>query len=46
MSDFTLNKDPKRKLNYLARHDNKRENWGEINPGALSRFLLWNKPTL
>lgn len=46
MSDFTIHKDPKRKERYLKRHI-KRENWN--NPqtaGALSRWILWNKPTL
>tara|TARA_R110000782_G_scaffold11441_3_gene34776 strand:- start:42 stop:329 length:288 start_codon:yes stop_codon:yes gene_type:complete len=46
MSDFTINKDPKRKERYLKRHI-KNENWD--NPesaGALSRWILWNKPTL
>ena len=46
MSDFTINKDPKRKERYLKRHI-KNENWD--NPesaGALYRWILWNKPTL
>ena len=46
MSDYTINKDPKRKERYLKRHM-KRENWN--NPqsaGALSRWILWNKPSL
>ena len=46
MSDFTIHKDTKRKERYLARH-RKREDWN--NPktaGALSRWILWNKPTL
>ncbi len=46
MSDFTIHKDPKRKQRYLKRHA-PRENWN--NPqtaGALSRWILWNKPTL
>jgi hypothetical protein len=46
MSDFTKHKDPKRKDRYLKRHM-KREDWN--NPqtaGALSRWILWNKPTL
>ena len=46
MSDYTIHKDDARKQRYIARHDNKRENWDEINPGALSRWILWNKPTL
>jgi hypothetical protein len=46
MSDFTKHKDKKRKARYLKRHA-PRENWN--NPetaGALSRWILWNKPTL
>jgi hypothetical protein len=44
--DFTITNDIKQKKAYLARH-RKRENWN--NPrtaGALSRWILWNKPTL
>ena len=45
-SDFTINKDPKRKERYLDRH-RKREDWNAyMTAGALSRYLLWNKPTL
>jgi len=46
MSDFTKHGDPQRKERYLKRHM-KRENWN--NPetaGALSRWILWNKPSL
>lgn len=46
MSDFTIHKDPARKELYLARHRS-REDW--MNPmtaGSLSRWILWNKPTL
>lgn len=45
MSDFTINKDEDRKKLYLDRH-RKNEDWS--NPrtaGALSRWILWNKPT-
>tara|TARA_R110001632_G_scaffold227862_1_gene362679 strand:+ start:2957 stop:3256 length:300 start_codon:yes stop_codon:yes gene_type:complete len=46
MSDFTINKDPKRKENYLARHK-VRENWKVPDTaGSLSRWILWNKPSL
>ena len=45
-SDFTKNKDPKRKENYLERH-RARENWNDpLTAGALSRWVLWNMPTL
>ena len=47
-SDFTINKDPNRKKNYIKRHKNK-ENWNKsgINTaGFFAKHLLWNKPTL
>ena len=34
------------KRRYLFRHKS-RENWSDYkSPGALSRFILWNKPSL
>lgn len=48
MSDFTLHKDPVRKSRYIARHKS-RENHGSSGvgtPGWLSRWILWNKPSL
>jgi hypothetical protein len=46
MSDYTIHKDPERKKRYLERHE-KNENWNDpLTPGALSRWILWNKPTL
>ena len=46
MSDFTINKDPKRKELYSKRHK-KNENWDSpMTAGALSRWILWNKPNL
>ena len=46
MSDFTIHKDKERKERYLDRH-RKRENWDSfMTAGSLSRYLLWNKPTL
>jgi len=46
MSDFTIHKDPKRKQRYINRHI-VRENWEDpTSAGALSRWILWNKPTL
>lgn len=45
-SDYTKHKDKKRKERYISRHK-KRENWNDLmSRGALSRFILWNKPTL
>ena len=46
MSDFTIHKNPERKMKYLDRH-RKRENWDDpMSAGALSRWVLWNLPTL
>ena len=45
-SDYTKHKDNNRKLRYLARHKS-RENWNNpMTAGALSRWILWNKPTI
>lgn len=46
-SDFTLHKDVKRKNLYLTRHKGMNEDWNNpLTAGALSRWILWNKPTL
>ena len=46
MSDYTINKDPARRDLYLKRHE-ARENWNDPKTaGALSRWILWNKPSL
>jgi len=46
MSDYTKHKDKSRKKQYINRHK-KREDWNNpITAGALSRWILWNKPTL
>ena len=45
-SDFTKHRDESRKQRYLDRH-RKRENWNDpMTAGALSRWILWNKPTI
>jgi hypothetical protein len=45
MSDFTKHKDEERKQRYIKRHE-KNENWNDpLTAGALSRFILWNKPS-
>lgn len=45
-SDYTQHKDSDRKDRYIARHES-RENWDKADTaGALSRWILWNKPTL
>jgi len=47
MTDHTKTpQDEERKKRYLARHA-KNENWSDpMTAGALSRWVLWNKPTL
>lgn len=45
-SDYTIHKDDERKNRYLIRHKSN-ENWNNpLSPGALSRWILWNKKTL
>jgi hypothetical protein len=45
-SDFRTNRSEERKDSYIARHS-ARENFNDpTTAGALSRWLLWNKPTL
>ena len=47
-SDFTINKDTKRKELYISRHKS-RENWtksGIQTAGFWSRWLLWEKKTI
>ena len=44
-SDYTINKDPKRKEAYLSRHG--AEDWRDLTkPAAYSRWLLWSEPSL
>ena len=46
MSDFTKHKDTRRKKLYLKRHSGMGEHWNiPDTPGALSRWVLWNKPS-
>ena len=45
MSDYTLNKDDKRKALYIKRHIN--DNINDLNfAGCWSMHVLWNKKTL
>jgi hypothetical protein len=45
-SDYTQHRDLARKQRYLQRHRPK-ENWQDpTSAGALSRWVLWNKPTI
>ena len=44
--DFTTTGDEEKKIRYLARH-RPREDWDNpITAGSLSRWVLWNKPTI
>ena len=44
-SDYTINKDPKKRAAYLARHRST-ENWNDYrSAGSLSRFILWGDST-
>ena len=46
--DYTHHKDPDRRRLYIQRH-RRREDWtrsGLLTPGWLSRWLLWERPTL
>ena len=46
-SDYTKHKDKTRRARYLKRHGNMGEHWQQPDtPGALSRWILWNKPTI
>jgi hypothetical protein len=46
-SDFTKHKNVTRKNRYIARHARMHEDWTDpTRAGTLSRFVLWNKPTL
>ncbi len=45
-SDFTKHKNVTRRARYLNRHRGMGENWQDpTTAGALSRWILWNKPT-
>lgn len=44
--DYTTTQDLQHKMSYIARHE-ARENWKDpMTAGTLSKFLLWNKPSL
>ncbi len=46
MSDYTKHKDVTRRARYLKRHAGMGEDWKDpTTAGALSRWILWNKPT-
>lgn len=44
--DYTIHNDLQRKHRYIIRHQ-KNEDWDNpYTAGTLSRYILWNKPTL
>ncbi len=46
MSDYTKHKDKTRKQRYVKRHSGMGEHWNKPDtPGALSKWILWNKPS-
>lgn len=46
MEDYTIHKDILRKNKYINRHK-KNESWNNpLTAGALSRWILWEKPNL
>jgi hypothetical protein len=46
MSDFTIHKDEERKQQYISRHS-ANENFNDYKTaGALSRWILWHKPSI
>jgi hypothetical protein len=45
-SDYTKHKDKTRRKRYIDRHSGMGENWNKPDtPGALSYWVLWNKPS-
>jgi len=44
--DFTMHGDVRRKNFYIKRHAAREDFTNPLTAGALSRWLLWNKPTL
>ncbi len=46
MSDFTKHHDEERKQRYINRHKSNEDFNNPMSAGALSRFILWEKPTV
>lgn len=44
--NYTIHKDDNRKQRYLIRHHPNEDWYNPMTKGALSRWLLWSKPTL
>ncbi len=42
---FIDHRDKTKRANYIARHS-VNENWNEVNPGSLSRYILWGNSTI
>lgn len=45
-SDFTKHRDEARKVRYIERHAANESFTNPTAPSTLSRYILWNKPTL
>lgn len=45
-SDFTKNHDEARKERYIERHKKREDFNNPMTAGSLSRYILWNKPSL
>jgi hypothetical protein len=46
MSDFTKHHDEERKQRYIKRHTAREDFNDPMTAGALSRWILWNRPSL
>lgn len=42
---YVDHQDRKKRAAYIARHS-VREDYSKINPGSLSRYILWSEPTI
>jgi hypothetical protein len=44
--DFTTTRDEAKKASYIQRHSAREDHNNPLTAGALSRWILWNKPTI
>jgi hypothetical protein len=45
--DYTIHKNAQQKKRYIKRHSSMNEDWNDpYSAGALSRWVLWEKPNL
>jgi hypothetical protein len=44
-SNFTIHKDKARRQRYIERHSSRENFYNPMTAGALSRWILWNKPS-